>query len=198
MIPVLTLTKPDADAWRPTLPRADNWDLLSFYAAVQAELPPAPAIAEIGVAYGRSLLWLASCCLTTGRACAQLYGIDPYGRPWPGDGSGGSVQSPYAALQCLILHATPEEMALIHLIQLDSAEASLAFAPCSLDLVMIDGDHRYDAVLSDIDHWTPLVRPGGIVAGHDFGGAFPGVARAVQQRFRGRVVRQARMWAVRV
>lgn len=38
----------------------------------------------------------------------------------------------------------------------------------TLDFVYIDGDHRADAVLQDLRAWTPKVRTGGIVAGHDF------------------------------
>lgn len=37
----------------------------------------------------------------------------------------------------------------------------------TLDFVYIDGDHRTDAVLQDLRAWTPKVRTGGIVAGHD-------------------------------
>ena len=38
----------------------------------------------------------------------------------------------------------------------------------SLDFVYIDGDHSYDYVMLDIILWTRRVRPGGIVAGHDY------------------------------
>lgn len=37
-----------------------------------------------------------------------------------------------------------------------------------VDFVYIDGDHSYEAVSSDLKHWWPLVREGGILAGHDF------------------------------
>jgi len=35
------------------------------------------------------------------------------------------------------------------------------------DFVFIDGDHSYDGVRADWQIWTPLVRPGGLVAFHD-------------------------------
>lgn len=38
----------------------------------------------------------------------------------------------------------------------------------SLDFVYIDGDHYYDYVMTDIILWARRVRPGGIVAGHDY------------------------------
>ena len=49
-----------------------------------------------------------------------------------------------------------------------SVEAVKQFADGSLDFVFIDGNHTYDFVKEDITLWTPKVRSGGIVAGHDF------------------------------
>jgi hypothetical protein len=37
----------------------------------------------------------------------------------------------------------------------------------AFDLVFIDGDHRYESVLSDLRRYAPLVRTGGILCGHD-------------------------------
>lgn len=36
------------------------------------------------------------------------------------------------------------------------------------DFVFIDGNHSYENVLEDITEWTKKVKPGGIVAGHDY------------------------------
>lgn len=47
------------------------------------------------------------------------------------------------------------------------------------DAVFIDGDHSYAAVRSDILAWLPLVRPGGILAGHDYNNRH--VRRAVDE-----------------
>lgn len=38
----------------------------------------------------------------------------------------------------------------------------------SLDFVFIDGNHVFDAVMQDLTLWAPKVRPGGVVAGHDY------------------------------
>ena len=41
--------------------------------------------------------------------------------------------------------------------------------PChSLDFVYIDARHDFDSVLEDLDAWYDKVRPGGIIAGHDY------------------------------
>lgn len=41
-------------------------------------------------------------------------------------------------------------------------------APNGFDFVYIDGDHSYEAVSEDLRAWWPLVRSGGILAGHDW------------------------------
>lgn len=42
------------------------------------------------------------------------------------------------------------------------------FADDSLDFVYIDANHEAPYVLQDIAEWTKKVRPGGLVAGHDY------------------------------
>ena len=49
-----------------------------------------------------------------------------------------------------------------------SMNAVMGFTPESLDFVYIDGNHRLDYVVNDLVWWTEKVRPGGIVAGHDY------------------------------
>ena len=51
------------------------------------------------------------------------------------------------------------------------------------DLVFIDALHDYENVMQDISLWWPLVRKGGILAGHDFNHKWPGVERAVADHF---------------
>lgn len=49
-----------------------------------------------------------------------------------------------------------------------SIEAAKDFADNSLDFVYIDANHWYESVKQDLETWTPKVRPGGIVSGHDY------------------------------
>ena len=72
------------------------------------------------------------------------------------------------------------------LVRSQSLAAAAAFPDNSLDFVFIDADHTYEAVRSDIAAWAPKVRPGGIIAGHDYGGiknrrGIWGVNRAVSE-----------------
>jgi len=54
------------------------------------------------------------------------------------------------------------------LIRETSTDAVEGFEDNELDFVFIDGNHSYENVLEDITEWTKKVKPGGIVAGHDF------------------------------
>lgn len=38
-----------------------------------------------------------------------------------------------------------------------------------LDFLFIDGDHRYEAIKSDYEMYSSLIRPGGIIGFHDIG-----------------------------
>jgi SAM-dependent methyltransferase len=49
-----------------------------------------------------------------------------------------------------------------------SLDAVKTFAPGSLDFVYLDANHEFQHVVNDICEWSKVVRPGGIVAGHDF------------------------------
>lgn len=52
--------------------------------------------------------------------------------------------------------------------------------PLVIDFVYIDAEHTYEACKADIAAWYPLIRVGGVLSGHDYGG-FPGVTRAVDE-----------------
>ena len=49
-----------------------------------------------------------------------------------------------------------------------SKDASMDFEDNSLDLVFIDAEHDYDNVKLDIQSWTPKLKSGAIICGHDY------------------------------
>ena len=49
-----------------------------------------------------------------------------------------------------------------------SVNAARGFAPASVDFVYLDARHEYEGVLEDLDAWWPVLRWGGLLAGHDF------------------------------
>jgi hypothetical protein len=72
--------------------------------------------------------------------------------------------------------------------RMTSVEAAQQVEDQSLDFVYIDARHDYDSVKEDLHAWFTKVKPGGILAGHDYAdghlvqGVF-GVKRAVDEFF---------------
>lgn len=86
----------------------------------------------------------------------------------PGGGYGGGYDEKYTAfLQCF---ASPGQD--LKLIRGDSHAAQVvqqvkACFPNGIDFLFIDGDHSYEGVKQDYQHFAPLVNTGGIIAFHD-------------------------------
>ena len=69
-----------------------------------------------------------------------------------------SRQTEFAAGRRLILHGRSQ----------DAAE-DLRGDRVRLDFVFLDADHSREALERDIGAWVPLIRPGGLLGGHDYG-----------------------------
>ena len=70
------------------------------------------------------------------------------------------------------------------------------------DFIFLDGDHSSEAVAADIEAWKSILKPDGLLAGHDYytseQGHHPGVREAVDAVFGGDVQRPAgSIWAWR-
>ena len=70
----------------------------------------------------------------------------------------------------------------LNVIKDSSQNASKQFQNNSLDFVMIDAEHEYDSVISDIRTWYSKVKPGGYLAGDDYG-VFNSVTQAADDYF---------------
>ena len=67
-----------------------------------------------------------------------------------------------------------------------------------LDFIYIDGDHRYEGVLADLNGWRPKLREGGIMAGHDW--SFKTVQKALVEVFKDKeaVLFQGDSWGIKL
>lgn len=66
-----------------------------------------------------------------------------------------------------------------------------------IDLLYIDGCHKYESVVRDISMWLPKVKHGGIIAGDDYGGHFTGVKQAVSEFFPKHEIYCGNQWVAR-
>lgn len=57
----------------------------------------------------------------------------------------------------------------LQIIRSSSLKAYSLFQDAVMDLVYIDTTHTYSDTIKEITAWLPLVRKGGVIAGHDYG-----------------------------
>jgi SAM-dependent methyltransferase len=147
-----------------------------FYVDAVKEAPARGAhFVEIGSWRGRSAAFMAVEIINSGKIiffdCVD---------PWTDGGpdlrhKGVKDVFPEFLRNCRpVMHA-------IRPIRLPSLEAVSLYPDASLDLVLIDGSHVYADVKADIEAWLPKVKPGGVLAGDDYG--WPGVKQACDEIF---------------
>lgn len=181
----LIVTPEDSRAWRPTLPGWSD-DVLPFYEGLAYELPDGARVAEVGVAWGRSVLFLAERLLALGKTRAALWAVDTWDPEWDWpaeDTPAGAWRFPrQPMLGALVEHATGKELDMVRIVRAPSVTASRLFEDETLDAVFLDADHTEGGIAADLDAWASKVRPGGWLAGHDYDPRrFPAVVRVVSR-----------------
>lgn len=116
---------------------------------------------EIGVAAGE----YSHIIMKLNPQLKKMYGVDPY------IGYSGYKdyvrESTFNKLQ-EDAHRRLDQYPQYEFIRETSVEAAKDFEDGTLDFVYIDANHSDPYVTQDIEAWTPKVRSGGIVAGHDY------------------------------
>ena len=112
-----------------------------------------PTIVEVGSYHGRSTISLAFGARAGGGG--RVFAVDP--QEWRPDQNERFLRN--------VKNAGIED--LVEQRRTYSCEAAKTFAPESVDVLFIDGDHDYPAVHDDIESWMPKVAPGGVVAFND-------------------------------
>jgi|GEM_PF-2574166 len=122
-------------------------------------------VVEIGAAYGRSAIYLASGTRDGNRG--KVWSVDPH----------TEYRSGEAFLQNL------READLINWVVplvCTSREAYLGWDGSPIRVLFVDGDHSTSAAREDLGWWVPLVVPGGVVIVDDYG-SYSSVATAVDE-----------------
>lgn len=107
----------------------------------------------------------------------KLYGIDPYRcfsmrDGWP--------QERWDNLHDDVVRMMSQFGDRWQLIRKPSLEAR-GCLPYLVDFIYLDGDHSYDMLDAEIRLYEPVVAGGGILGGHDYSTAYPGVMKAVDE-----------------
>jgi hypothetical protein len=124
---------------------------------------------------------------------ARLHLLDPwafadeegYEQAWYGGARAGSqeqMDAVYKGVKERFAAEIEDGVVVVH--RSTSAEAAARFEDASLDWVYVDGNHLYDYVWTDLELFAPKVKPGGLLAGDDYGAPGwwdDGVRRAVDR-----------------
>jgi len=159
-----------------------NYEFL--YAVIADSVPNGACIVEVGSWFGQSLAFMGQ----------RLQARGWKGRLVAVDGFTGELNQPAHAAAIAehggtILSQFRRNMQecgiddMIEVIVGDSANSAEHFDEGSVDFCYIDAAHDYTSVCRDIAAWLPKMKPGGILAGHDY--QWHEVQRAVYERFAG-------------
>ncbi len=131
--------------------------LLARYAAQAPE-----SIAEIGCAFGASsIVFLCHCS-----ANVTVYSMDPFVVDSMAPFQATKKKCEENVKTALRFVGQEQKYQQWSLIQDYSYHRSADWTQ-PLDVLFIDGDHRYEAVKRDFDEWLPHVRKGGFILFHD-------------------------------
>src|SRR5260370_4457258 len=136
-------------------------------------LPDACVMAEVGCYRGEATRIFL-------RKAAHLTAVDPWKDYVENNPGGGAGPMPHMAdeereFDAVVAdhpdHVTKRKGT--------SVDVAASVPDASLDLVYLDGNHEYDEISADVQAWVPKVKPGGLIAGHDYDMQRSGVIRAV-------------------
>ncbi len=185
------------------------FDFQDIYVQAVMEANHGDILVEVGGFLGKSAAYLAERVKASGKDL-QVICVDPWSdvdyaewwatcnNPYPYPKPGLELQG--KSLWDAMIYCTSEAGALDYIepMRMKSHDAAPCFSDKSVSMVFLDGDHEYGAVAKDIALWREKVKPGGILAGHDYTDEHPGVVRAVDEAFSGRIERRAPSWLVRM
>lgn len=155
----------------------DGWcNFRDFYREIAEWIPDGGRWVEVGVYWGQSFGYAVVECLNQGKNI-DFVAVDIFS--WTSPEGWPMIQKFHHEMRPVAGH--------FRAIQGASWEVADQFEDGSIDFVFIDADHIYEHVRKDVLAWLPKVRPGGIIAGHDYNPPHE-VERAVNEIFGNRVV----------
>jgi predicted O-methyltransferase YrrM len=142
-----------------------------LYRSMVYRFPDGANFVEVGSWKGRSACFMGVEIHNSGKRilmdCVDTFeGSDEHRDP--ANQNHDPVLSTRDGLYAEFLRNTRPLRHLITPIRLASVDAASLYDDQSLDFVFIDAAHDYDSVLTDIAAWRGKVKPGGVLAGHDY------------------------------
>jgi predicted O-methyltransferase YrrM len=170
-----------------------------LYDRMVGEVEGPATFVEVGTWFGASAAYLAGRVKESGKEI-KIYAIDNF----TAEGAGPVLAAEVSKVGGNFLEVFRENLSrcgvadYVTTLVGDSTEMAGHFEDESVDFVYIDACHEYAKVRLDILAWIPKVKPGGVVAGHDYNASHRGVIRAVDEIFgKENVLVMKSSWVVR-
>ena len=147
-----------------------NWDT-AVYRQIVDSLPDGGCFAEVGSLEGKSLCSVADIIL---KKNLKVFAVDLF------DDFYDELFGNKFDNQLLNFTQNTKNFGIFDNIEImrgPSVEMANLIKDSFLDMVFLDADHTTPSVTSDLNAWYPKVKPGGIIAGHDF--EWPSVKEAL-------------------
>jgi cephalosporin hydroxylase len=156
------------------------FDYQDIFKRAIAEAKDGDILVEVGCWHGKSSAFLEVEALNSGKRL-EIYHVDIWEQA-PGLND-GKVEVPCDKEQWIKNMKPLLARGIgLHPIQLPSLSAAKQFDDGSVAFCFIDADHSFESVKADIAAWLPKMKPGGLLAGHDYiPDQFPGVVQAVME-----------------
>lgn len=148
------------------------------YDIIVDQIPDDGKIVEIGSFLGRSTHYLATALINANKENVKIYSVDTFE---------GSSEHLGIDLPKNFGHIFKENLQyfigrnMVHVCQgrSDSEQILNYFEDESIDYIMVDGAHEYEAVVDDITNWWPKLKETGAMVGDDY--LLNSVAEGVKQ-----------------
>jgi len=165
------------------------WDAFHLFRLAKS-IPSGGTYLEIGSAHGGSLT-LVHIATTVEKRKIKLIAIDPFVPYGHEPRSIGWTKEHFIKNTIKIPNIT--------LINAASETAYFLLKDDFIDLLFIDGPMSFKQTKSDIKHYYPKIKLGGVMLGHGFRKKYPGVVRAVKSIFQERyaVPENSGMWMIK-
>jgi predicted O-methyltransferase YrrM len=135
-------------------------DLIFYMAFTSGRSTKEMSMVEVGSYVGDSTKIFAE-------AFGRVISVDPYLNGYDNKDSSSYIH-PMPVIEKQFREEVLNCFSNVQLIKQASKEGSLKFEDGSLDFVYLDGNHTDKFVREDVELWSPKIKKGGFIGGHDY------------------------------
>ena len=150
------------------------------YDIIVDAIPEDGIIVDIGSFLGRSTHYLGTSLMNAGKEDVKIYCVDTF----EGSSEHANIKLPKdfsSIFRENLKFFIGRDMVRLCQGRSDDIAILERFEEATVDYVLVDGAHEYDAVKEDIINWWPKLKPNGVMFGDDY--SLTSVSQAVEDGF---------------